>query len=163
MAILLCQLLLLFSETLLPAERPLRHSGDTSYPACHLQAGSRHQEWTGRGMGLYPYKHSLLVNLWALIREKKLSWLHYFLSQSSLFQPQPVFQKYQVHVGCRPAYAYNRFVSTCDTGWSYHRERSFIGEVLPQDPAARHFFQLVIKVGGALVSGAISGLVVLVL
>ena len=37
------------SKTLLPAERPLRYSRGTSYPACHLQAGSRHQEWTGRG------------------------------------------------------------------------------------------------------------------
>jgi hypothetical protein len=54
----------------LPAERPLRHSRDTSYPASRLQAGSRHQEWTGGWDGPCPYKYSLLVNLWALIREK---------------------------------------------------------------------------------------------
>jgi hypothetical protein len=36
------------SKTVLSAERPLRYSGGTSYPACRLQAGSRHQEWTGR-------------------------------------------------------------------------------------------------------------------
>ena len=35
------------SKTLLPAEKPLRHSGGTSYSAHHLQAGSRHQERTG--------------------------------------------------------------------------------------------------------------------
>ena len=70
MAILLCQLLLLFSETLLPAERPLRHSGDTSYYAHRLLAGSRHQEWIGRGWASPLYKHRLLVNFGALIREK---------------------------------------------------------------------------------------------
>ena len=57
-------------SSLLPAERPLRHSGDTSYPAHRLQAGSRHQEWIGGGWASPLYKHSLLVNLRALIREK---------------------------------------------------------------------------------------------
>ena len=73
MAILLCQLLLLFSETLLPAERPLRHSGDTSYPACHLQAGSRHQEWIGRGWASPLYKHRLLVNFGGLEQKHVLA------------------------------------------------------------------------------------------
>jgi hypothetical protein len=59
------------AKMLLPEERPLRYLGGTSYPACHLQVGSRHQEWTGGGggVGLPPYKHTLLVNSRALIRE----------------------------------------------------------------------------------------------
>ena len=95
MAILLCQLLLLFSETLLPAERPLRHSGDTSYPASCLQAGSRHQEWIGGGWASPLYKQRLLVNFGDLIR----TCLGLILfSPSSLFQPQPAFQEYPVGV-----------------------------------------------------------------
>ena len=70
MAILLCQLLLLFSETLLSAERPLRHSRDTSYPAHDLHAGSWHPKCIGGGWASSLYKHRLLVNLGALIREK---------------------------------------------------------------------------------------------
>jgi hypothetical protein len=99
MGILLCQLPLLFSETLIPAERPLRHSGDKSYPACCLQAGSRHQEWIGEGWASPLYKHSLLVNSQALIREKICLGLILF-SPSSLFQPQPAFQEYLVHISC---------------------------------------------------------------
>ena len=37
------------SKTLLPAEMLLRYSGGTSYSSSRLQAGSRHQEWTGGG------------------------------------------------------------------------------------------------------------------
>jgi hypothetical protein len=44
------------SKTLLPAEKPLRHSRGSSYSAHHLQAGSRHQEWTGRGWAFPFYK-----------------------------------------------------------------------------------------------------------
>jgi hypothetical protein len=65
---------------------------------------TKHQGWTG-GVGggegeggPSPFISSLLVNSQALIREN-LSWPHYFLSRSSLFQPQPAFQEYPVHVG----------------------------------------------------------------
>lgn len=90
MAILLCQLLLLFSETLLPAERPLRHSGDTSYYAHRLLAGSRHQEWAGREWAYPLYKHGLSVNFRGF-EQKGLSWPSSFLA-SGLFQPQHAFQ-----------------------------------------------------------------------
>jgi hypothetical protein len=50
-----------------------------------------------------------------------------------------------------------------DTGWSYHRERSFSWENATTRSNCKVFSQLVIKVGGPLVGGAISGLVVLVL
>ena len=87
MALLFCHLLLLSSKTLLPAERPQSYSGGTSYPAYLLQAGSRHQEWTGGGgMGLPPYKHTLLVNLDQ--RNFCLGFLHYlFLQSKSLSAP----------------------------------------------------------------------------
>jgi hypothetical protein len=69
MALLFCHLQLFSSKTLLPDERALRYSRGTSYPASSLLTGSRHQEWTGRGIGLPPYKHTLLANSRALIRE----------------------------------------------------------------------------------------------
>ena len=90
MAILLCQLPL-FSKTLLPAERPLRHSGDTSYYAHRLLAGSRHQEWIGRGWASPLYKHRLLVNLGALNRN--MSWPPLFLSSFSPIQLLPPTQE----------------------------------------------------------------------
>jgi hypothetical protein len=50
-----------------------------------------------------------------------------------------------------------------DTGWSYHRERSFSWGKASMRSSCKAFSQLVIKVGGPLVGGAISRLVVLVL
>jgi hypothetical protein len=50
-----------------------------------------------------------------------------------------------------------------DTGWSYHRERSFSWGSASMKSSCKAFSQLVIKAGGPLVGGAISGLVVLVL
>jgi hypothetical protein len=50
-----------------------------------------------------------------------------------------------------------------DTGWSYHRERSFSWGNASMRSSCGAFSQLVIKGGGPLVGGAISGLVVLVL
>jgi hypothetical protein len=47
------------AKTLLPAERPLRHSGGTSYPI--------HQEWTG-GEWAFPLISTLLVSWGALNR-----------------------------------------------------------------------------------------------
>jgi hypothetical protein len=52
------------SKTVLPAERSLRYSGGTPYPTGWLQ--TPRMDW--RGMGLPPYKHTLLVNWWALNR-----------------------------------------------------------------------------------------------
>jgi hypothetical protein len=80
------------SKTLLPAERPLRYSGGTSYSAGRLQAGSRHQEWSGGGggmggMGLPPYKHTLLVNWRTLNRIVSWSPLTSRLSSKSLSAP----------------------------------------------------------------------------
>jgi hypothetical protein len=46
-------------KTLLPAEKPLIHSEGTSYSAHHLQAGSRHQEWTGGGWAFPPFISTL--------------------------------------------------------------------------------------------------------
>jgi hypothetical protein len=84
MALLFCHLTLLSSKTLLPAERPLRYSGGTSYPASRLQApDTKNDWWGGRGWDgppPPPPKHTLLVNSQALIR--MLSWLHYLLSKS---------------------------------------------------------------------------------
>ena len=111
MAILLCHLPLLFSQTLLPDERPLRHSGDTSYPAAYRLAPGTKNELAGE-MGLPPYKHSLLVNSWALIREKNCIGFIIFSHSLSLFQPQPAFQKYLVHVGCGPAYYIEGFIKS---------------------------------------------------
>jgi hypothetical protein len=48
-----------------------------------------------------------------------------------------------------------------DTGWSYHRERSFSWGSASTRSSSKAFSQLVIKRGGPLVGGAISGLVVL--
>jgi hypothetical protein len=50
-----------------------------------------------------------------------------------------------------------------DTGWSYHRERSFSWENASTRSRCKAFSQLVINRGGSLVGGAIPGLVVLVL
>jgi hypothetical protein len=59
-------------------------------------------------MGLPPFKHSFLVNLRALIREKIVlaSFFSHPLDSLSLFQPQAAFQEYQVHVGRGPASYY---------------------------------------------------------
>jgi hypothetical protein len=48
-----------------------------------------------------------------------------------------------------------------DTGWSYHRERSFSWASASMRSSCEAFSQLVIKWEGPLVGGAISGLVVL--
>lgn len=68
-------------QILLPDERPLRHSGGTSNPEDYRLAPST-KNGPAVGMGLPPYKYSHLVNSWALIREKEMYWLHYFLSKS---------------------------------------------------------------------------------
>jgi hypothetical protein len=60
--------------------------------------------WTGSRMGLLPYKHSLLVNLWALNREKFVLASSFLSCSLSLFQPQPAFQEYLVQAGRGPAY-----------------------------------------------------------
>jgi hypothetical protein len=54
------------------------------------------------------------------------------------------------------------FVSTWHS-WSYHRERSFNWGNASTRPSCKAFSQLVIKGGGPIVGGAISGLVILVL
>jgi hypothetical protein len=48
-----------------------------------------------------------------------------------------------------------------DSGWSYHRERSFSWGSDSMKSSCGAFSQLVIKRGGPLVGGIISGLVVL--
>jgi hypothetical protein len=53
------------------------------------------------------------------------------------------------------------FVCQLDTGWSYHRERSFSWGNASMRSNCKAFSQLVIKAGGPLVGGNISGLVVL--
>jgi hypothetical protein len=53
------------------------------------------------------------------------------------------------------------FVCQLDTGWSYHRERSFIWGSASMRSSCKAFSQLVIKGGGPIVGGAIPGLVVL--
>jgi hypothetical protein len=53
------------------------------------------------------------------------------------------------------------FVCQLDTGWSDHRERSFSWESASMRSSYGAFSQLVIKQGGPLVGGTISGLVVL--
>ena len=90
MALLFCHLLLLFSKTLLPAERPLRYSG-RQHPTDQLQACNRHQEWTGGGPAFPLYKHRLLVNLGALNRN--MSWPPLFLSSFSPIQLLPPTQE----------------------------------------------------------------------
>jgi hypothetical protein len=47
------------------------------------------------------------------------------------------------------------------SGWSYHRERSFSWGNTSMISSCKAFSQLVIKGGGGLVGGTISGLVVL--
>ena len=76
MALLFCHLPLLFSKTLLPAERPWRYSGDNIQ-----QAGNRHQEWIGGGWVSPLYKHRLLVNFGGLEQKcvlASISLIHYF-------------------------------------------------------------------------------------
>ena len=53
------------------------------------------------------------------------------------------------------------FVCQLDTGWSYHRERSFSWGNVSIRSSCKAFSQLVIKGGGPLVDDAICGLVVL--
>jgi hypothetical protein len=53
------------------------------------------------------------------------------------------------------------FVCQLDTGWSYHRERSFSWGNASMRSSCGAFSQLVIKGEGSLVDGTISGLVVL--
>jgi hypothetical protein len=55
------------------------------------------------------------------------------------------------------------FVCQLDTGWSYHRERSLSWGNASMRSSCGAFSLLVIKGGGPIVGGAISGLVVLVL
>ena len=55
------------------------------------------------------------------------------------------------------------FMCQLDTGWSYHRERSFSWGDASTRSTCGAFSQVVIKGGGPLVGGTISGLVVLVL
>ena len=53
------------------------------------------------------------------------------------------------------------FVCQLDTGWSYHRERSFSWGSTSMRSSFKAFSQLEIKGEGPLVSSAIPGLVVL--
>jgi hypothetical protein len=53
------------------------------------------------------------------------------------------------------------FVYQLDTGWSYHRERSFSWGSASMRSSCKAFSQLVIKGERPLVGGTISGLVVL--
>ena len=53
------------------------------------------------------------------------------------------------------------FVCQHDTGWSYHRERSYIWGSASMRSNCGAFSQLVIKWRGSIVGGAIPGLVVL--
>jgi hypothetical protein len=53
------------------------------------------------------------------------------------------------------------FMCQLDTGWGYHRERSFSWGSASMRSSCKAFFQLVIKGERPLVGGAISGLVVL--
>jgi hypothetical protein len=53
------------------------------------------------------------------------------------------------------------FVCQLDTGWSYHRERSFNWGSASMRSSYKAFSQLVIKGRGPFVGGTISGLVVL--
>ena len=55
-----------------------------------------------QGMGLPPYKHTLLVNWRALNRIE--SWSPLISHRLSLFQPQPASQVYLVQIGHRLAY-----------------------------------------------------------
>ena len=53
------------------------------------------------------------------------------------------------------------FVCQLDTGWSYHKERSFSWESASMRSNCGAFPQLVIKGAGPLVGGTISGLIIL--
>jgi hypothetical protein len=53
------------------------------------------------------------------------------------------------------------FVCQLDTGWSYHRERSFSWGNAPIRSSCKAFSQLVIKQGGPTVGGTSPGMVVL--
>jgi hypothetical protein len=53
------------------------------------------------------------------------------------------------------------FLCQLDTGWSYHRETSFSWGSASMRSSCKAFSQLVIKWGGPLVGGTISGMVVL--
>ena len=53
------------------------------------------------------------------------------------------------------------FVCQLDTGWSYHRERSFSWGSVSMRSSCGAFSQLVIKWGGPLVGGSTFGLVFL--
>jgi hypothetical protein len=53
------------------------------------------------------------------------------------------------------------FVCQLDTGWNYHRERSFSWGNASMRSSCKAFSQLVIKGGGPLLCGTIPGLVVL--
>jgi hypothetical protein len=77
MALLFCHLLLFFSKTLLPAERPLRYFGDNIQSITYrLATGIKNGLAEGWPCPLY--EHRLLVNLGALNR--KMSWPPLFLS-----------------------------------------------------------------------------------
>jgi hypothetical protein len=91
---------------------------------------TKHQRWTGgRGvgrMGLPPFKHSLLVNSRALIREN-LSWLRYFSSLSSSLSFSPSLPSR--HVGCGPAYYYNSATQwLCRAGLALRQSPTSCGE-----------------------------------
>ena len=53
------------------------------------------------------------------------------------------------------------FMCQLDTGWGYHRERSFSWGSASMRSSCGEFSQLVVKTGGPTVGGAIPGQVVL--
>ena len=57
-----------------------------THPVDRLWAGSRHQEWAGRGWAYPLYKHGLSVNFRGF-EQKGLSWPHSFLAVWSLSAP----------------------------------------------------------------------------
>jgi hypothetical protein len=57
-----------------------------THPVDHLRAGSRHQEWAGRGWAYPLYKYKLSVNFWGF-EQKGLSWPRSFLNVWSLSAP----------------------------------------------------------------------------
>jgi hypothetical protein len=75
------------------------------------------------GMGLPPFKHSLLVKSWALIREN-LSWLHYF-SRLLISLSAPACLP-GVPVSCRP---------WAVTTTTYHWHLSKVGKNVLGGPA----------------------------
>ena len=64
-------------------------------------------------------------------------------------------------VSCYVGAVLASFVCQLDTGWSYHRERSFSWGSASMRSSCGAFSQLVIKWEGPLVGGTISGLVFL--